>query len=272
MTTSQQWIYDFILTDVLASKSIPKDLLVKALGEFTIFCFLIKRTEPLPEAFITILKKIEALDILFDYHCLFLKSCIGDNSFVVTDKSHEGLEIYYIKNVFYNTQHNWNDMLVRFLNQISRQGITLPNTYYLTHILFYSTDFGYKNYWDRQPTVKAVATDVLQLCEAKFRAEENWDILREVYMCQIYLTPESVTKIAENIKSEDMLIKSKHGWYLSDGLNLSCFEKYYNKLTANMKYSLYHTTVISLLLESQLKHYSNLYGYKRKYNKAVTTL
>ncbi len=245
------WIFDFISKDILASKSISKDLLAKASGEFSLLCFILNEESRLPKKYLKLLKIIDNKNILPEYHGIFTKYCLENTiDFQSIRKSDaKGLEIDYIKSIFYNENHNWFGKFLFYLKDIESKGIGTANTYYLTHIIFYSTHFGSNDYWNEQLKMKTLCLEVLSLCIDKYNVQKNWDLLRELYLCQLYMDNNLIDHVKQVFDRENRSIKSKQGWYLSDGNRLNHYETHYSSLTSEEKYSLYHTTIISLILE-----------------------
>jgi hypothetical protein len=246
---SEEWIVNYLSIEVIANKSFDKDLLAKLLGEFCLFCYLVNRERKLPKALYDLLKKIEKTYVSLSHFDVLLESCLGKTPNLINIKNNlQAMEIGFLKYEFLDIKSNWAECICQYIKLLNADSINSNNSYLLTHIIFYSTNFGTTNYWQERPSLLNVILELLDLCEQKFRIENNWDLLREIYLSQLYVGSRNKDSLVLVLESEDYVIKSIQGWFLSDGTRIDHFEKNYNKLSYQEKYSLFHTTVISLLL------------------------
>ncbi|WP_109299865.1 hypothetical protein [Aquimarina sp. AU474] len=259
--TTERWIYDFISKDILVNTSENSVLITKSLGEFSIFCFLLQEKERLPKDYLPLLKEIDNRKVLTNYHTVFLKNCLKCYNYhnYITEPSEEGLEIDYIKSKFFQKKGNWHNKLISLLYQIRSKGIDIHNSYYLTHIIFYSTDFGKNTYWDSHPKIRNIILEILTICEKKFYSDLNWDILREIHLSRIFIDNKAHLDVLIKFENENTFIQSDQGWFLSDGNKLKKYENAYKSLKLEEKYSLYHTTLISVILNYTIKDFSNTF-------------
>ena len=189
---------------------------------------------------------------------ILLDSCLGNDLDVsILNNNVQGLEYRFLRSEFLNEGYKWSESLVNTFKKIEANGFNLKNAYLLTHIIFYSTCFGRSSYWKYKNKLICILSDILDVFEEISRKECNWDLLREIYLSKIYLNIEDVSVIKSHFRNENSIILSSQEWFLSDGVRLKYFERKYKTLTHKERYSLFHTTIISLLLKHELNKESD---------------
>lgn len=247
------WVNSFVCNEILVCNSINKELQTKSCCEFLLFCYNLKLIGKLDYERINLLKLFESIvDIQF-YKPLY-QICTNDLENIETDKM-ECIENKFIESVVtgYDNYDYWLSLLNKHLMAIVKTGLNKQSIYNLTHIVFYSTNFGNNDFINRiNIDIKKIIEDILKICITFCEKNYNWDLLREVYLSMYYFDTVYNNEFKTRIKSENKHIKSNMGWYLSDGLNLEYFENNYHELSFIQKYSLYHTTLICELLEKTI--------------------
>lgn len=253
---AHRWLCEYVGELNYSECSRNTDLSLKLVGEFSLLCYLMKRMGKLPADFTDVLHKVTQTIPQSFHFGPFIKSCfdVPIEKHLISDK--KGIEHSYLRYLFVGERPNWAQSICVHLDSMTKkeEGISRESAYLLTHLIFYSTDFGKSDYWKTYPDLKMVLKDILKLCEDKYREAQNWDLLRELYLSKLYLSPELSSEIAQAVSSEDRLVASEQGWFLSDGLRLKHYEANYLYLSEEEKYSLFHTTLVSLLL------YHSIYG------------
>ena len=202
--TSEEWILDYIKAEVLKNNFFDKELLVKLFGEFCLYCYLLKRDNELTENNIELLKIIDTNYGSLSHFNILLDSCVGKPiSFVFPNEASSAMELSFLKSEFLNIKLNWIECFLRYIEIVSEEGINTKNAYLLTHIIFYSTNFGTITYWSSYEKLLAIITNFLEIFEDVFRIDHNWDLLREIYLSKIYLKSCNVETIKANITGEN---------------------------------------------------------------------
>jgi hypothetical protein len=248
---TELWLNSYI-KDLIISNSSNDELLSKALGEFSLYCFFLKRNNCLDSTNKEILTSIFNKYVNLNHLSYFTFYCLDkDYSNLNYTLDTKCLELFYINSFFFKKEMDWNSYYYDYIKDINEKGITIDNTYFLTHIIYYSEDFGLSSL-SLNGKLLIIIKNILELSETKFRNLHNWDVLREIYLSRCIIDESYNKKVYKLIEDENKFIKSKFGWYLSDGKNIEYYEKNYNLLSSRQKYSLFHTTLVSKLLEKSL--------------------
>lgn len=248
------WSLSFLENEILVCNSNYSELQTKSCCEFILFCFQLKQNKLLNSNYKTVLRAIESKTDSVYYEPL-LKICL-DKRTAFIKKENVGIESAYIDSILENYPdfYFWNNLLLSFIQKVISRGMDRLTMYEFTHVIFYATNFGHNTFLDQVPNniknaVKNIILDCIHVC----RTTENWDLLREFYITLLIFEPKYVTIITNAVYIENCIMKSEHGWFLSNGRDLRYYENNYESLSFKQKYCLYHTTLISELLDVYLR-------------------
>jgi len=260
---SNKWVVNYFSETLLEiDPLIDKTIFYKSIGEFTLFCYLLKRNDLLISDYLNLINKASKLDYKDYVGGIYIKKLIAicldinycnNNKEIIEDYS--SIEELYFISIFnsINCNKEWDQQVLEFISVIKKEGLDIKSLYHLTHLIFFSSNFGFNMYWikcDNQ--IKRVIIDILYLGLSKCKISQNWDLLNELYLCFIFIEKEFITNFSQEIFSSFSLYKSKYGWYLSDGNNLKFYEDNFSKLNFKHLYSIFHTTIITELLITEL--------------------
>lgn len=248
------WINSFIQSEVLVHSSINEELRTKASCEYILYCYINQSFTHLDIDTVSTLKKIETTSKL-EYYKPLLDVCLNRNNGEFVEKI-DCLESKYVQSIF-NKDFDfiyWTNIIIHYIKSFLSKGLDTENSYNLTHIIFYSTNFGLNEYSsEMNAQIKSILIEFVELAINRARKDFNWDLIRELYLCLIILAPIKLFEVSKSVSLEDKRIKSKYGWYLSDGNNRLFYEQNYDNLCLKEKYSLFHTTLICSILENKLR-------------------
>ena len=253
MRKSELWVLNFIENEVLTNESPKQDWLAKVVGEFSLYCYICSSKGGITPFVRETLETLDALHFDSPHFKLLSRQVLGkelDKSLLLSAEG--SLEYDFLSYSCFKTSVNWTSRASMFLESFFLNGFNIENAYFLTHVIFYSTDFGKKNYWDSKPRTKNLLSDCLEKYALQFSKEENWDLLQEIYLAQVYLSPHKKNQTFTNFKQIESYFVSKDGWCLSDGKRIEYYERNYHQLPFIQKYSLFHTTIINLMLKIEL--------------------
>jgi hypothetical protein len=262
--TPNKWAIHY-LSEILSlsDDGIVKNLKFKSLGEFSLFCYLLKRDNLLSQEYLDVIQNItskeyegyEGKKVINGLICYCLETKLP---FDKEEKSKEfnSVEELYFTSIFHHIECDkcWDRQIVEFIDLIQNQGLSSESLYFLTHLVFYSSDFGGNIYWTKfNGKIVSVILDVTKAGIVSCKKSKNWDLLFELYLSLIFISREQALNLKAEIYSLLKYNKSKFGWYLSDGSNLKSYEKNFKQLKINHAYSLFHTTLIAELLLKELE-------------------
>ncbi|PPK87749.1 hypothetical protein CLV84_0700 [Neolewinella xylanilytica] len=244
------WIDSFISDNILVCDSAYVELQTKACCEYVLYCSQLKQREILTEKHISILNKIRFSNVA--YFEPLLNFCILEELPEISLKLPPSIEVKYIISIISNNEDYsyWNRLLCLFLRKFAVSGLSRHNMYEFTHVIFYSSNFGLNRFISQlDNSIVASLVEITGCCIKICNLSLNWDLARELYLVLLILDSSCSAEIMQLVNTENNVIKSKQGWFLSDGKNLGYYEKLENDLSFTQKYSLYHTTLICSLLE-----------------------
>ena len=261
------WIDSFVVDEILVCNLKNKDLQTKSCCEFLLFCYNLKLRGALDSAKLELLRKIK-LDDHIQFYDPLLQICL-DGLINIDILKIECVENKFIESTVqgYINYDYWLSLTNKHLYNIILNGLEKKSIYRLTHIIFYSTNFGTNDFIAKiDSRIKNIILDILIVCSNYCERKQNWDLLRELYLSLLYVEPSYQLFIQKKLRVEDRKIKSRMGWYLSDGENLAFYEKQYSQLAFIQKYSLFHTTLICELLEISIQTQVICKGSSTKYS------
>jgi hypothetical protein len=265
---SNKWVIKYLL-EILSNgnSTLDKDIKYKSIGEFTLFCFLLKRDNLLIPDYLNLVRKMNGLDYkeykgkkyIKGLICLCLETIALDKKKEIKKEFNSIEELYFIS-VFHkiNSNSSWDKAIIEFICLTQREGLNIASLYNLTHLVFYSSDFGHSDYWTKvNQKLMSIILDIIEVGITKCKRFKNWDLLVELYLSLIFIHREQIFNLQDEMCKCIHFNKSKFGWYLSDGDNLKFYEENFNTLNINHVYCIFHTTLVTELLLKELQIHLN---------------
>lgn len=289
------WIFEYI-NCILEECTVFSEAYTKALGEYSLLLSILRNNTPLEWSVILnkpisqkIIDQLEQKKTLFSKsleHCQLAKflSIALDKEFLSVDDINQSIkklpigefisiEHYYLMEVigFKPEKKFWESATLNFFSYVSNYGIDVAHQYHMTHLVFFSTNFGQCEI-PIASGQKSILIDIIYKSLKLAIKDLNYDLITELCLAGLLLDSDffklSITKEALNLLIN---CQSDKGWVISDNSIRYDLSILNSKNIKKIKYSLFHTTCVILVLDTLMMKYKLCWPDKifNKHQKAL---
>lgn len=264
------WLCEYASSLLKDESSSSNELHLKAIGELSLFLMVIKNSFNIDMG-----DKLDGLYDITNELCQKLESYTNDKLAIAQinlciykcgindslsssdrgiiysfqDKTNESIEIAYLFSVLGDAMPDqyWDSALVNIIYSLLKDSEEKYRLYmyHLTHIIFFSTNFGKRELEIENKNINQSLIDIVNLSIYKCMNSKDWDLAAELILSKIFLSSSKLHSSCCSRYAEEIFKNQKNdGSFISDG-DISReidFTNYRNR------YSIFHTTTVTIML------------------------
>lgn len=270
LTKAIDWLCEYARSLLKDESSRSNELHLKSLGEMSLFLMVVKNDfkveigDTLNEFYNIVSELYQKLESYTDdklalaqinlcmYKCGIKKSLDKSDLDIIysfQNKTNESIEVAYLLGIIGHPMPDryWNEVLVKIIYDLLRGDEDKHRLYiyHLTHIIFFSTEFGTKKIEIENKKINQSLIDMVDLSIDKCIIDEDWDIAVELILSKVFLSSSESWYSDCKCSTEKIFKNQKYdGSFISDGDISRKID-----LTGSWnRYSIFHTTIITTML------------------------
>lgn len=149
----------------------------------------------------------------------------------------------------------WRNATLNFFSYISSYGIDVAYQYHMTHLVFFSTNFGQRE-MPVSSDHKSILIDITYKSLEFAVKDLNYDLITELCIAGLLIDAQFIkSPIVQNALKLLVNSQSDKGWMISDDSISHDLSILSNGNIKKIKYSLFHTTCVVIVLDTLMKKY-----------------